>query len=120
MGELPRGPSLVPGQSNSPLRQSVSQSRSFRQKSLLKAWIQMREPPSSGSIIVTRFHDQVGTASSPQAIGVDALDRSGRGTLYNDTECGFGAYHYLSPLKRVGGVQRGSVIEQASIRAGAN
>ena len=83
----------------------------------------MREPPSSGSIIVTRFHDQVGTASSPQAIGVDALDRSGRGKyrmMFNDTECGFGAYHYLSPLKRVGGVQRGSVIEQASIRAGAN
>ena len=85
----------------------------------------MWDPPSSGSfltgwLIVTRIRDQVVAASSPQAIGVDALDRSGRGTLYNDTECGFGAYHYLSPLKRVGGVQRGSVIEQASIRAGAN
>ena len=85
----------------------------------------MREPPSSGSIIVTRFHDQVGTASSPQAIGVDALDRSGRGKyrmMYNDTnpECGFGAYHYLSPLKRVGGVGRGSVIGQGSATGGAN
>lgn len=42
----------------------------------------MWDPPSSGSfltgwLIVTRIRDQVVAASSPQAIGVDALDRSG-------------------------------------------
>ena len=40
----------------------------------------MWDPPSSGSFltgwpIVTRTRDQVVAASSPQAIGVDALDR---------------------------------------------
>ena len=48
---------------------------------LLKEWTQIWDPPSSGSFltgcpIVTRTRDQVVAASSPQAIGVDASDRS--------------------------------------------